>query len=173
MRSLADSESSSVIPGKTLSLTSGREPTQGTSRPLSLHASWDMQSSSSRQRTNERTNAHRFYCVYVNHESDGVMGNIFLTSFDLGVRTCISLEYTLTLLHPLSLQSFNQFFHSDTAVQFQETYSLSALALSAVFKLPLADALLFNPPLIPLAFKSQPDLHIHQRRYTYSDMIFH
>jgi len=44
------------------------------------------------------------------------MGNIFLMSFALGVRTRISLEYTLTLLHPLSLQSFDKFSHSDTAV---------------------------------------------------------
>jgi len=90
----------------------------------------------------ERTNADRFYCVCV-IESDGVMGNIFLMSFALGVR--ISLEYTLTLLHPLNLQSFNQFSHSDTAVQFLET-SLSTLALSTAYKLPLADALLFELP---------------------------
>ena len=44
------------------------------------------------------------------------------------------------------ISSFNQFSRSDTAVQFPDVQSLSALALSAAFKLLLADALLFNLP---------------------------
>jgi len=109
--------------------------------PLAFSSSWDLRDfRANRKRTNVRTLIAFIACM----------------PFALGVRTRIPSECNPTFLHrsspePPDALKFQLVLHSDSVVQFPDAYSLYALALSAAFKLLLADALLFNPPLISLA----------------------
>ena len=93
-----------------------------------------------------KRNTDRLYCAYCQGRA-------------LRVSRC---DLTLVLQ---ALSSFNQLSRSDTAAQFPDAQSLSALALSAAFKLLLADALLFNLPSQSLSTKPA--------HTTFPDVIFH